>query len=211
VTIDVYTHARADSAVEALLAELLDREWQAQSARMAPLGMTAPVRESVELVFAGTPHGIFAVAPELRHAAASPQELLDRVRDRMPADLAPWTLRALRRVGALRPPQPLLAPPEAPPPAALEPPLPDVLESPLERPVAVEPVVAPVMGESRPSRRPRAIAAAGACGALAGAPIGLLDVGLHPHGAAVGAVVGALAAALGAAVAVRARVGSAAG
>ena len=153
MTIDAYLSGAGASPVEELLAELLDREWQAQSGRRAPLGITQPVRECIELVFAATPKGIFAVTSELRHTAASPGELMDRVRDRLPTYLAPWTCRALRRIEALRAPQPLLdaSPPraraalEAPAaePRALEPPGPVEPPGPLEPPLAPKPPVAP--------------------------------------------------------------------
>jgi hypothetical protein len=216
VTAAVPTIVRGPSPVEALLAELLDREWQAQSARTAPLGITPAVRDGVELVFAGTPQGIFAIAPALRQAAASPQELIDRVRDQLPAEVAPWTLRAMRRVSALRAPQPLLSAPAPPAPLALEPgraPEPPRLEPPTDSP-ALEPAppIAPepalVMrveppAAATPERRRRAVLTASACGALAGTPIALLA--LEVPTAALGSVVGALAAAIGGGVAARAR------
>jgi len=206
VTVDVYAPFE-ESPVEAALADLLDREWQAQSARMAPLAMTSTVRESIELVCADSPYGIFAVAGELSHPAVSPGELLERLHDRLPAAISPWTARTLRRVGSLRPTEPLLAAPAAPP--ALEPPALEVPPAPVD-PAPPEVPEAPAAPEPRrPWRMPSAIAAAGASGALAGLPLGVPAGALHLANAPFGALVGALAAALGAGVAWRARGGSA--
>ena len=193
-----------ESPVQAALAELLDREWQAQSARMAPLAMTSTVRESIELVLAESPYGIFAVASELSHPAASPGELLDRLHDRLPAAVSPWTARTLRRVGSLRPVQPLLMAPAAP--ATLEPappneatrPEPTALperdarsETRAPAPTAPEP---PALGRRR---RRLAPALALAAGAVAGAGLGALGQALALAHTPSGALAGALAAALG--------------
>ena len=193
-----------ESPVQAALADLLDREWQAQSARTAPLAMTSTVRESIELVLAESPYGIFAVASELSHPAASPGELLDRLHDRLPAAVSPWTARTLRRVGSLRPVQPLLMAPAAP--ATLEPappneatrPEPTALperdarsETRAPAPTAPEP---PALGRRR---RRLAPALALAAGAVAGAGLGALGQALALAHTPSGALAGALAAALG--------------
>ena len=198
MTADAYTPVVGASPVEALLAELLDREWQEQSARTAPLGITAPVRAAVELVFAGTPQGIFAVVPELRYTAASPHQLIDRVRDALPAEVSPWTLRALRRTGALRAARPLLPATDERPALGPAP----VLEPPT---VDLPPVPGPLVpvDHELSGRHPRAVATASACGAIVGAPIGLVSAGLDTVTVAVGAAIGALAATIGAAIAAR--------
>jgi hypothetical protein len=107
------------SPVAAVLEDLLDREWAAQSDRTAALQPTPTVRELVELTLAGTPGGLFAasIGP-----AGSPHELVERLREALPETLSPWTLRALRRATALRTPRaelpstaepPRLTPPDA--------------------------------------------------------------------------------------------------
>lgn len=206
MTVDLYAPLQ-ESPVQVALADLLDREWQAQSARMAPLAMTSTVRESIELVCAESPYGIFAVAGELSHPAASPGELLDRLHDRLPVAISPWTARTLRRVGSLRPVQPLLAPAAAP--AALEPsppeaaalPEPSALPGPHAQP---EPQAQPAPPAPEPPalrrRRRRlapALALAGASGVLAGAALGALGHALALAHTPSGALAGALAAVLG--------------
>jgi hypothetical protein len=204
VTVDLYAPLQ-ESQVQAALADLLDREWQAQSARMAPLAMSSTVRESIELVCAESPYGIFAVAGELSHPAASPGELLDRLHDRLPVAISPWTARTLRRVGSLLPAQPLLAPAAAP--AALEPPSPEALPEPSALPephAQPEPHAHPEPPAPEPPalrrRRRRvapALALAGASGALAGAALGALGQALALAHTPTGALAGALAGVLG--------------
>jgi hypothetical protein len=198
VTVDLYAPLE-ESPVQAALADLLDREWQAQSARMAPLAMTSTVRESIELVLAESPFGVFAVAGELSHPAGSPGELLERLRDRLPAAISPWTARTLRRVGSLRPVQPLLMAPAAP--AALEPPAPEA-PAPPQPPAPPEPPARPEPPtlERRRRRLAPALALAGASGALAGAGLGALAHALALAHAPSGALAGALAATLGGAL-----------
>lgn len=195
MTLDLYAPS---STVEDVLSDLLDREWEAQSGRTAPLGISSTVRAGVELVFAESSDGIFGAAPDLRQAAASPGELLDRLRDRLPTELDPWTWRTLRAVGALRPPQPLLS---AAAPLQLEAPAPPApwLEPHTVAPAAVERPV--LSGASRP------LAIASACGAVLGAPFAVLGATVATPAAAAGAVLGALAAAAGGVVALRLRRG----
>lgn len=103
---------------------ILEREWEAQSGCAGPLAITAPVRDAIELVFAGAPGGVgvFALAPSIHDPADSPQALIDRLRDRMPAEIPPWNMRALGRVERLRTPAALLPAPETASRVALPPP-----------------------------------------------------------------------------------------
>jgi hypothetical protein len=202
VTVDLYAPPEASPA-QAALADVLDREWQAQSRRMAPLAVTRNVRESIELVLADSPFGIFAVASELDHPAASPAELLERLHDRLPVTVSSWTARTLRRVGSLRPPQPQLAPPAAP--AALEAPPPEApARSALEVPatLALAPEPEPLEQAEQPAHEPRrrlvpALALAGAAGVVVGAALGALASTLALAHTPAGALAGALAAAVG--------------
>lgn len=107
--VDMSTH------VELLLADLLDREWEAQSGRMAPLAWTPVVRELLELVLAETPWGAFAALALTESSALTPDEVVAELRDVLPAELSPWRLRAVRRAGALRGPQPVLPAGDTPP------------------------------------------------------------------------------------------------
>jgi hypothetical protein len=97
------------TGVELALAEALDREWAAQSARTGPLEPTVPVRTALELVLAGTPAGIFGAA---RVGGATPDEVVAALRDDLPEALSPWAMRSLARVGALRFTLPRLEPGE---------------------------------------------------------------------------------------------------
>ena len=129
----------APMPVELMLAEALDREWEAQSDRAAPLEATTPVRTLLELVLAGTPAGLFAAD---RIAGVTPEQLVAGVRDELPAELSPWALRALPRAGALRFSMPALLPGAAEPPAlgaAREPAAPAPGDTPARAPDAPAP------------------------------------------------------------------------
>jgi hypothetical protein len=126
---------------EIALTAALDREWLAQSDRMAPLEPTVPVRTALELVLAGTPVGIFTAG---RVTGATPEQVVAEVREDLPAELSPWTRRTLTRVGALRESSPLLGPgePVRALPTATEP-LPIALADIPQLPVRAEPAPDP--------------------------------------------------------------------
>ena len=205
--------------------DILDREWEGQSVRREPLAMTAPVREAIELVFAGTPGGIFAVAPDMREPADSTHAAIDRLRDRLPCELPAWNMRALRRVeglvavqpwvpapevstrGAL-PPAPTLpqpTPQPAPPPADEPAPLPGAPAVPEERAaLSREPGSIPTPERAFPGRAAATVAAGGLA---AGASCGLVTDALGISVVIAGTIVGALAAIFGLAVGSRGRIG----
>jgi hypothetical protein len=85
------------AGAETLLADALRREWLAQSGGEEPLVVTDAVREAVELAVAAT-GGALDVAAALPGNAASPEDLLNRLRDWLPDRLDPWSARTLRRV-----------------------------------------------------------------------------------------------------------------
>ena len=111
-------------ALEPLLVEALDAEWAAQSGRTRALDRSRLVRETLELAVAGTPDGIFALAPALDSEAGTPEQLVERVAAVLPATADPWTARMLRRLRPAPPP----ALPAAPPLAALPAPAPPELK-----------------------------------------------------------------------------------
>ena len=210
------------STVEAVLIDVLDREWERQCARAAPLAMTASVRGAIELVFAGAPGGIFALAPDIRDPAESPQALLERLRDRLPSEIPGWNMRALGRAGCLSSRQRSLPPPEASPLSGLPPgatAADDVrlaLVAPKELQsapgVSHEAAMSPHGARpARPAKRvwsPRAAATAAVGGSVGGACCGLLSAAVAVPDVLLGAVVGAFAAILGVAVGVGARGGA---
>jgi hypothetical protein len=193
VTLELAIEAPASTPVELLLEELLDREWDAQSMRAAPLEPTATVRELLELVLAGAPRATFGLAAVADGTAGTPAQLVGAVRDDLPGALAPWTLRAVRHVGALRAPPRLLPPAEepallaagelAPAPAPDAPP-----------PAVAPPALAPARERERASRR--ALAVVAATGAGLGAGIGAVVAALDVPEVALGALAGLIAAAL---------------
>jgi hypothetical protein len=123
------------------------------------------VQQLLELVLAQTGWGVHGAA-SIPSWAATPDGLVAELRDVLPTELSPWTIRLARRTAALREPQPLLpargaqaqlpagpaaealprpAPEALPPPAAeaLPPPAAEELPPPateeLPRPAAEEP------------------------------------------------------------------------
>jgi hypothetical protein len=112
------------SCVETALSAALDREWEAQSGRRAPLETTGPVRTALELVLAGASAGIFAAEWV---TGTTPDEVVGEIRSALPQELSPWTRRSLDRLAALRVSSPRLGagdpvaalPPAAEPVAAL--------------------------------------------------------------------------------------------
>jgi len=201
------------STVEAVLIDVLDREWERQCARAAPLAMTASVRCAIELVFAGAPGGIFALAPDIREPAESPQALLERLRDRLPSEIPGWNMRALTRARCLSSTRPSLAPPEAsplalPPAATAGDDLPRALVAPPKvqsAPGGLHEPATPPHG-ARPARSskrgwsPRAAATAAVGGSVGGAGCALVGGALTVPNVLLGAVVGMLGAILGVAV-----------
>jgi hypothetical protein len=101
---------------ELLLGDALRREWLAQSDGERPLVVSGAVRDAVELAVAPA-GGALDVAAALPAEAASPEDLLDRLRDWLPDRLDPWSARTLARVTA----DPGAGPPAwAPPPGVHE-------------------------------------------------------------------------------------------
>jgi hypothetical protein len=204
MTLELATEVPVSTPVELLVAHLLDREWEAQSGRTAPLEPTATVQELLELVLAGTPRGIFAAAVLTDGSAVTPEELVAELRDELPAELSPWTLRATRRAGALRrrhrlppagyaPPLPTAAPEREAQPQPFSPPEaepfspPEAEFDPAPKP---EPEQAPVWRCRR--RAPFLILAA--VGTLLGAGIGAANAAVLVHDIALGAIAGLAAA-----------------
>ena len=164
--------------VESLLRCVLDDEWEAQSARSAPLEPTAPVLAVLDLVLAGQPMGIFSAG---RVAGASPDEIVADLRGQLPAELSPWTRRSLEHVAALRVPARLL-------PAARE--LPAL--GPADEPVAISPadipeLPAPEAPAPEPATEPvrRRYRAAGARPVLLAAPLAAAALALAIRGGAL--------------------------
>jgi hypothetical protein len=160
---------------ESLLRRVLNDEWDAQSARSAPLEPTATVVAALDLVLAGRPMGIFSAG---QVAGGTPDEIVAELE--LPAELSPWTRRSLERVAALRVPAPLL-------PAGRE--LPALL--PADEPLAISPAdipelpppEAPLEPVPEPVRRPaRAVRARLA---LLAAPLAAAALALAIRGGAL--------------------------
>jgi hypothetical protein len=200
VTLELAIEAPASTPIELLLEELLDREWDAQSMRTAPLEPTPTVRELLELVLAGAPRATFGVAAVADGTAATPAQLVEAVRDDLPVALAPWTLRAVRHVGSLRAPPRLLPPAEEPALlAAGEPAPPPAPSAPAPAPALPPPTVAPpplALAPERERASRRALAIVAATGAVLGAGIGAAVAALEVPEVALGALAGLIAAAL---------------
>ena len=206
MTTEVLPAPRATSTVEAVLMGILEREWEGQSGCAGPLAITAPVRDAIELVFAGAPGGVFALAPAIHDPADSPQALIDRLRDRLPAEIPAWNMRALGRVECLRASAPLLPAPSATPgalpaPAPAAGALPAVSASPKTN------TPADASQANPESRRTPAVVAVAVGGAIAGVVCGLVAATLAISIVLVAALVGALGAILGASVGFRAQAG----
>jgi hypothetical protein len=121
-------------SAELLLTRALEREWLVQSGGGAPLAITPPVREAVELATAG---GALAIAGRLREEAPTAGALVDRVRDVLVDD--PWGLRLLGRLETVPP----ALPPSPPPLPELSPPRLPALRPPAELTTYAEPVEDP--------------------------------------------------------------------
>ena len=115
------------ATAETLLADALRRAWMAQSSGERRLAVTDEVREAVELAVAAG-GGALEVAATLPDDAASPEDLIGRLRDWLPDRLDPWAARTLARLPfeptgwdtACQPPRGIrevrpLAPPQEPP------------------------------------------------------------------------------------------------